>query len=93
VDNDSVVRLHVEALLAGDGIVAAHGDIARPAQVLADPGLGRVIDFSQPVCLILGAVLHFQPAEVARSLIAEYAAPLAAGSVVIVSVFYLHLAA
>ena len=57
------------------------------AEVLADPELARVIDFGQPVCVILAAVLHFQPAEAARSLIAGYAAPLAAGSALLVSVF------
>jgi O-methyltransferase involved in polyketide biosynthesis len=87
VDNDPMVQRHVQALLAGDGVVAAGADITRPADVLADPELARVIDLGQPVGVILAAVLHFQPAEVARSLIAEYAAPLAAGSVLIVSVF------
>jgi hypothetical protein len=75
------------ALLAGDGIAAIGADITRPADVLADPELARVIDFGQPICVILAAVLHFQPAEVARSLIAEYAAPLAAGSALLASVF------
>ena len=88
VDNDPVVQSHVRALLAGDGIAAIGADITRPAEVLADPELTRVIDFGQPVCVILAAVLHFQPAEVARSLIAEYAAPLAAGSALLVSVFW-----
>jgi len=87
VDNDPVVQRHVQALLAGDGVVAAGADITRPASVLADPELARVIDFGEPAGVILAAVLHFQPAEVARSLIAGYAAPLAAGSVLIVSVF------
>jgi O-methyltransferase involved in polyketide biosynthesis len=87
VDNDPMVQRHVQALLAGDGVVAAGADITRPADVLADPELARVIDLGQPVGVILAAVLHFQPAAVARSLIVEYAAPLAAGSVLIVSVF------
>lgn len=87
VDNDPVVQSHVRALLAGDGIAAISADITRPAEVLADPELARVIDFGQPACVILAAVLHFQPAAVARSLIAEYAAPLAAGSVLLVSMF------
>jgi hypothetical protein len=87
VDNDPVVQSHVRALLAGDGVAAIAADITRPAEVLADPELARVIDFGQPVCVILAAVLHFQPAEAARSLIAEYAAPLAAGSALLISVF------
>jgi S-adenosyl methyltransferase len=88
VDNDPVVQSHVRALLAGDGVVAIGADITRPAEVLGDPELARVIDFGQPVCVILASVLHFQPAEVARSLIAEYTAPLAAGSALLVSVFW-----
>jgi O-methyltransferase involved in polyketide biosynthesis len=88
VDHDPVVQSHVRALLAGDGVAAIGADITRPAEVLADPELTRLIDFSQPACVILAAVLHFQPAEVARSLIAAYAAPLAAGSTLVVSVFW-----
>jgi len=88
VDHDPVVQSHVRALLAGDGIAAIGADITRPDEVLADPELARVIDFSQPACVILAAVLHFQPAEVARSLIIRYAAPLAPGSAVLVSVFW-----
>ena len=88
VDYDPIVQSHVRALLAGDGVVVIGADVTRPAEVLADPELSRVIDFGQPVCVILAAVLHFQPAEVARSLIAEYAAPLAAGSTLLVSVFW-----
>jgi S-adenosyl methyltransferase len=62
VDNDPVVQSHVRALLAGDGIAAVGADITRPAEVLGDPELARVIDFGQPVCVILASVLHFQPA-------------------------------
>ena len=87
VDNDPVVQAHIQALIAGDNVVGIGADITRPADVLANPQLARVIDIGQPVALILAAVLHFQPAQVARSLIAEYAAPLAAGSVLIVSMF------
>jgi len=87
VDNDPVVQSHVRALLAGDGVAAIGADITRPAEVLADPELARMIDFGQPVCVILAAVLHFQAAEVARSLIAEYATPLVAGSALLVSMF------
>jgi len=80
-------RPAAESYFRADGIAAISADITWPADVLADPELARVIDFGQPVCVILAAVLHFQPAEVARSLIAEYAAPLAAGSALLVSVF------
>ena len=87
VDDDPVVQAHIQALLASDSVVSVGADITRPADVLANPKLARVIDISQPACVILAAVLHFQPPQVARSLIAEYAAPLAAGSALVVSMF------
>ena len=60
VDNDPIVHVHASALLTGSGptsIVLA--DLRRPAEILADPKVRRLIDFSQPVALLLMAIVHF----------------------------------
>jgi len=86
VDNDPVVVSHARALLAtGEGLAAISGDLRDPAAVLGDPMLGRVIDLSRPVCVILAAVAHFLPSERAAELIARYMASLAPGSWLAVS--------
>ena len=87
VDLDPVVLSHARALLAtSDGVTAVAGDLGSPEAVLTDPELRAVIDPAWPVCVILGAVLHFMPAEAAREVTAGYARLLAAGSCLVISV-------
>ena len=60
VDNDPIVHVHANALLTGaetTGIVLA--DLREPGAILANPTIGRLIDFSQPVAVLLIAILHF----------------------------------
>ena len=60
VDNDPIVHVHANALLTGSGttgIVLA--DLRDPAAILADPRVQELIDFTQPVALLLVAILHF----------------------------------
>jgi hypothetical protein len=60
VDHDPVVLAHSRALLAtDDGVIAVKADFREPAEVLANPGLARLIDFSQPVAVLFLSVLHF----------------------------------
>jgi hypothetical protein len=59
VDNDPVVYSHGMALLANErtsGFVL--GDIRRPAEILGNPGTKALIDFTQPVGLLLLSILH-----------------------------------
>jgi len=87
VDIDPVVLSHARALLAtGDGVTAVAADLRDPGAVLADPELRAVIDPARPVCVILGAVLHFMDADAARAVTAGYARLMAAGSCLAVSV-------
>jgi hypothetical protein len=75
-DNDPLVLAHARALLPGpaDGRTACiQADLRDPAAILADPVTADVLDFSRPVGLILGAVLHFlqdddSPQEIIRAL-------------------------
>lgn len=60
IDNDPIVNVHANALLTGQGstgIVLA--DLRDPAAILAHPTVRQLIDFSQPVALLLIAILHF----------------------------------
>lgn len=64
VDNDPVAVAHSEALLDGNPdatIVAA--DIRRPADVLSAPQVRDLIDFEQPVAVLMITILHFITAE------------------------------
>jgi hypothetical protein len=65
-DNDPMVLAHARALLASapEGRTAyIQADLRDPAQILADPQVREVLDFGQPVALVLVAVLHFLPDE------------------------------
>ncbi len=60
VDNDPIVHVHASALLTGapsTRIVLA--DLREPSAILAHPSVTELIDFSQPVALLLIAILHF----------------------------------
>ncbi|MBB6351057.1 SAM-dependent methyltransferase [Nonomuraea muscovyensis] len=60
VDHDPVVLTHVRALPADDDLTAVvEGDLRDPGGILKHPDLLRVIDFAEPVGIVLGAVLHF----------------------------------
>jgi len=62
VDNDPLVLVHARALLtsAPEGATAyIDADLREPTKILNDPELHRTLDFSQPVALMLVAVMHF----------------------------------
>ncbi len=64
VDNDPLVLAHARALLtsAPEGRTAyIDADLREPEKILADPAVTATLDFSQPVALMLVAVLHFSP--------------------------------
>jgi O-methyltransferase involved in polyketide biosynthesis len=86
VDTDPMVLSHARALLAAPGVAAVAADLRDPAEVLADPELRAVIDLAEPVCVILGAVLHFLDADAARQVTAGYAQLIALGSCLVISV-------
>ncbi|WP_019634279.1 SAM-dependent methyltransferase [Actinomadura atramentaria] len=87
VDNDPVVVTHGRALLAGrPGVTVVEGDVRDPAALLADPGLRAVVDFAEPVAVLLLAVLHFVPDESdPEGVVAALRAPLCPGSALVLS--------
>jgi S-adenosyl methyltransferase len=59
-DIDPVAIAHSQAILAGNENAAAiQADLRDPEKILAHDAIGRLIDFSQPLGLLLVAVLHF----------------------------------
>jgi O-methyltransferase involved in polyketide biosynthesis len=78
-DYDHVVVRHAEALLAKDERVAVvHADLRTPRELITHPGMRGLIDFGQPVAILILATLHFiaddeQPDEIIRLLRATMA--------------------
>ena len=66
VDNDPIVLSHARALLTStpEGVTAyIDADLRGPDQILHHPATRDALDFTQPVALMLVAVLHFIPDE------------------------------
>ena len=62
VDNDPIVLTHARALMAGHGLgrtTFVQADLRDPEKILTAPGVREVIDFHQPVALMLVSILHF----------------------------------
>jgi hypothetical protein len=84
VDHDPLVRVHADALLTGEGntqMITA--DLRDPESVLKSPEARELLDFSQPVGLLMTAVLHFvSDGSDPYGLVARYVAELSRGSYV-----------
>ncbi len=88
VDSDPVVLTHARALLVGNdtGLGVIGEDIRDTGQVLEHPQTRRLIDFSQPVAVLLVAVLHGIPDDGdPAGIVAQYVRRLVPGSYVILS--------
>lgn len=86
VDIDPVVMVHARAMLDGRDKVAVQGDVRKPQQILDHPEVRRVIDFREPVAVLLLAVMHFvQDSENPREIIATLREAMAPGSYLVLS--------
>ncbi|QWF85356.1 SAM-dependent methyltransferase [Amycolatopsis sp. CA-230715] len=82
VDNEPVAIAHSEIVLEGnENAIMVDADGEQPFEVLDHPGTRAMLDFSQPIMVILAAFIHFIPPErnPAR-LISTYRDALAPGS-------------
>jgi hypothetical protein len=60
VDVDPVAVAHSKAILAGNSRAEVlRADIRQPAEILDDDRVTALLDFGQPVAVLLNAVLHF----------------------------------
>jgi S-adenosyl methyltransferase len=79
VDHDPVVCTHARALLMNiGGVAVVEAAMERPADILADPALTQLIDFSEPVAVLFFSVLHF--ASDAAPIVAAFREVMVSGS-------------
>jgi O-methyltransferase involved in polyketide biosynthesis len=69
----------------GDGVAAVGADLRDPAAVWGHPDLRAVINPARPVCVILGAVVHFLDPDAACAVTAGYTSLMAPGSCLVLS--------
>ena len=89
VDHDPVVIAHARALLHGvPNATVIPGDLREPGGILADPGLRCFLDFSEPIAVLLVAVLHFITRdEDPRGIVTALMDAVPAGSYLVISHF------
>lgn len=81
VDNDPIVIAHCRALAADSpGILSLLHDVRQPKALLDHPLVRRLIDFDQPVGLLVVALMHFIQHDVAPEMMMLYGRELAPGS-------------
>ena len=81
VDMDPAVADSGYALDGDDGATLIQADLRDPEALLAQPALARLIDFTEPVGLIMTGVMHFvADGSDPWGLVRRYLRPLAAGS-------------
>ncbi|MEN3307589.1 MAG: hypothetical protein V7603_3791 [Micromonosporaceae bacterium] len=87
VDIDPVAVMHSQHILDGNPRCAViEGDLREPLSILHDPQVRGLIDFSQPVAVLLVAVLHFIPDEASPAgILTQLHDALVPGSHVVVS--------
>lgn len=59
IDNDPMVLAHSRALKTGGNTAVIEADLREPEAILNHPSTRALIDFSQPLAVLLVAVLHF----------------------------------
>ena len=86
-DADDVVVAHSKLILDGNADAAViQADVRDPASILSDPETQLLLDFTQPVAVLLVAVLHFlADADDPEQLVATLRDALAPGSYLVVS--------
>ena len=86
VDNEPVAHAWLQLAAAeadGDdlGIVALQADLIEPDTILYHPDVRDLLDFDEPVCVLLASVLHFVPdAEDIPALLDRYLTAVPPGS-------------
>lgn len=86
VDIDPVAVAESMDLLDGNpNAIAIHGDLKDPQPILDNPQVRALLDFDQPVALLLAAVLHFVPDDVAFDVVAKIMSAFPPGSYLAIS--------
>ena len=89
VDNDPIVFAHAQALLRSHGAgttTVIQADLREPDKILQHPRVQQVLDFSQPIGILLVAVLHhLTDEEDPAGVVARFRDSVVAGSHVAIS--------
>ena len=86
VDIDPVAVAESLDILEGNPrAIAVHGDLKDPQPILDNPQVRALLDFDRPVALLLAAVLHFVPDDVAFDVVAKIMGTLPSGSYLVIS--------
>jgi hypothetical protein len=87
VDNDQGAVAHSKHLLRGNPLASViNAELRDPSAVLRHPEVRRLLDFSQPVGLLMVAVLHFVPGSAdPAGIVAKLAGSLVPGSYLAIS--------
>jgi len=87
VDNDPIVFVHANALLADHaGVVAVQADVRDPDSMLGHPVVREVLDFDQPIGLLMvGLLLFVTDEEDPAGIVARFRDALAPGSYLAIS--------
>ncbi|GAA2804099.1 SAM-dependent methyltransferase [Crossiella cryophila] len=87
VDNEPVAVAHSRMMLKdSDRAAIVHADLRDPDTILNAPETRRLLDFDQPVGLLIVAVLHFVlDTDLVKTVLARYREQLAPGSFLVLS--------
>jgi S-adenosyl methyltransferase len=89
VDNDPIVLAHSRALLTGttEGrLTVTQEDLHRPAAILDSPDVRDVLDFAEPMAIMLVSVLQFIPdSDDPAAIVARLRAEVVPGSYLVIS--------
>jgi SAM-dependent methyltransferase len=86
IDNDPIVLAHGRALLADNHTTTVlTGDLRDLDELLERPALRHLVDLSQPVAVLMVAVLHFVDDEQARAAVRAVRERVAPGSYLLLS--------
>jgi hypothetical protein len=87
VDIDPVAVMESQEILQGNDLTAAiRGDVRDPQAILHNPQIRELLNFDEPVALLLCAVLHFVPDDAeALGAVRQLRAALPRGSYLVIS--------
>jgi hypothetical protein len=87
IDRDTVVVAESRHLLSSDRQTSVvQADLRDTDAILSDPEVGRLIDFSEPVALMLVAILHFiKDADDPQNIMERFRKAMPPGSQIVVS--------
>jgi SAM-dependent methyltransferase len=92
VDNDPVVLGQSRAILSGvDGVASIRADLRQPATIIGHPDLAGFVDWSEPVAVLLVAVVHFiEDLDDPLAIIGQFRDVMAPGSYLVITHIHHH---